>query len=144
MMIQLKKDNIIIKFNISKDTPAIYGSFQEIQQVFLNLVQNARYALNEKYPGKDMDKILEVSCNKISISNNQYVRIIFHDHGIGIPENLLSKTITPFFTTKPLSEGTGLGLSISQRVVVNHGGKMVIESVQEEFTKIIIDLPVTK
>ncbi|MCR4290942.1 MAG: PAS domain S-box protein, partial [Candidatus Scalindua sp.] len=66
MMIQLKKDNIIVKFNISKDTPDIYGSFQEIQQVFLNLVQNAQYALNEKYPGKDMDKILEVSCNKIS------------------------------------------------------------------------------
>ena len=144
MMIQLKKDNIIVKFNISKDTPAIYGSFQEIQQVFLNLVQNALYALNEKYPGKDMDKILEVSCNKTSISNNQYVRIIFHDHGIGIPENLLNKTTNPFFTTKPLTKGTGLGLSISQRIVYNHDGKMVVESVYGEFTKIIIYLPVKK
>ncbi|KHE91808.1 MAG: PAS domain S-box protein [Candidatus Scalindua rubra] len=142
MMIQLKKDNIIVKFNISKDTPDIYGSFQELQQVFLNLVQNARYALNEKYPGKDMDKILEVSCNKISISDNQYVRIIFHDHGIGIPDNLLNKTTTPFFTTKPITKGTGLGLSISQRIVYNHDGKMVVESVYGKFTKIIIDLPV--
>ncbi|MCR4344799.1 MAG: ATP-binding protein, partial [Candidatus Scalindua sp.] len=109
---------------------------------FLNLVQNAQYALNEKYPGKDMDKILEVSCNKISISNNQYVRIIFHDHGIGIPENLLNKTTTPFFTTKPMTKGTGLGLSISQKIVYNHDGKMVVESAYGEFTKIIIDLPV--
>ena len=91
-----------------------------------------------------MDKTLEISCNKISISNNQYVRIIFHDQGIGIPEKILSKTTNPFFTTKPLSKGTGLGLSICQRIIDNHGGKMAIESVQEEFTKIIIDLPVTK
>ena len=48
MTVRLKKDNIIIKLNISKDVPAIYGNSQEIQQVFLNLMQNARYALNKK------------------------------------------------------------------------------------------------
>ncbi len=144
MMIQLNKDNIIVKFNISKDIIAIYGSFQEIQQVFLNLIQNARYALNEKDPGKYMGKTLEISCKKVLIDDYQYVRIIFYDRGIGIPKNILSKITNPFFTTKSTARGTGLGLSICQRIIENHSGKMAIESVQGEFTKVIINLPVTK
>lgn len=139
--VQLKKDNIIIKDNIPKDIPAIIANPQEIHQVFLNLIQNARYALNEKYPGKDKDKIFEISCSKMLIDDYPYVRIIFYDRGIGIPENILSKVTNPFFTTKPHAGGTGLGLSISQNIINNHDGKMTIESIAGEFTNIIIDLP---
>ncbi len=142
--VQLEKDNIIIKDNIPKDIPAIIANPQEIHQVFLNLIQNARYALNEKYPGKDKDKILEISCNKMLIDDYPYVRILFYDRGIGIPENILSKVTNPFFTTKPQARGTGLGLSISQNIVNNHDGKITIESIHGEFTNIIIDLPVEK
>ncbi|MCF6149396.1 MAG: response regulator [Candidatus Kuenenia sp.] len=142
--VQLKKDNIIIKDNIPKNIPAIIVNPQEIHQVFLNLIQNARYALNEKYPGKDNDKILEISCSKLLIDDYPYVRIIFYDRGIGIPENILSKVTNPFFTTKPHAGGTGLGLSISQNIINNHDGKMTIESTYGEFTNIIIDLPAEK
>ncbi|KKM78596.1 hypothetical protein LCGC14_1358350 [marine sediment metagenome] len=142
--VQLEKDNIIFKDNISKDIPAIIANPQEIHQVFLNLIQNARYALNEKYPDKDKDKILEISCNKVLIDDYEYVRIIFYDRGIGIPENILSKIISPFFTTKPPAKGTGIGLSISQNIISNHNGKMTIESIPGEFTKVVIDLPATE
>ncbi|HDY66633.1 MAG TPA: sensor histidine kinase [Candidatus Scalindua sp.] len=142
--VQLEKDNIIFKDNISKDIPAIIANPQEIHQVFLNLIQNARYALNEKYPDKDKDKILEISCNKVLIDDYEYVRIIFYDRGIGIPENILTKVISPFFTTKSPAKGTGIGLSISQNIISNHNGKMTIESIPGEFTKVVIDLPATE
>ncbi len=142
--VQLEKDNIIIKDNIPKDIPAIIANPQEIHQVFLNLIQNARYALNEKYPDKDKDKILEISCNKVLIDDYEYVRIIFYDRGIGIPENILNKIISPFFTTKSPAKGTGIGLSISQNIISNHNGKMTIESMPGQFTKVVIDLPATE
>ncbi|MFQ5713937.1 MAG: PAS domain S-box protein [Candidatus Scalinduaceae bacterium] len=142
--VQLKKDNIIIKDNISKDIPAIIANPQEIHQVFLNLIQNARYALNEKYPDKDKDKILEISCNKVLIDDYEYARIIFYDRGIGIPEDILNKITSPFFTTKPLTNGIGIGLSISQNIISNHDGKMTIESMPGQFTKVVIDLPATE
>lgn len=110
----------------------------------MNLIQNARYALNEKYPGKDKDKILEISCNTVFIDDHQYVRIIFYDHGIGIAEEILFKVKSLFFTTKPPNKGTGIGLSVSENIIHNHGGKITIESIWGEFTKVLIDLPVTE
>ncbi|NOG83072.1 MAG: PAS domain-containing sensor histidine kinase [Planctomycetes bacterium] len=141
---QLKKDHITIKDTISKEIPPLIVNPQEIHQVFLNLIQNARYALNEKYPGKDKDKILEISCNTVFIDDHQYVRIIFYDHGIGIAEEILFKVKSLFFTTKPPNKGTGIGLSVSENIIHNHGGKITIESIWGEFTKVLIDLPVTE
>ncbi len=140
--IQLKKDHIIVKDNIQNDIPPLMVNPQEIYQVFLNLIQNARYALNEKYPGKERDKILEISCKKIFSGDHRYVRIIFTDHGIGIPEETLHRVKNLFFTTKPSSKGTGIGLSVSENIIHNHDGKITIESIPGEFTKVLIDLPV--
>jgi len=70
-----------------------------------------------------------------------YVRITFHDSGTGIPSKILNKIMNPFFTTKPSNIGTGLGLSISHGIITDHGGKIVIDSVEGKYTKVIIDLP---
>ena len=143
--IQLEKDNIIlIKDNIPKDIPPIIANTQEIHQVFLNLIQNARYALNKKYPGKGKDKIFEISCNKVLIDDCQYVRIIFYDRGIGIPRDILHKVKSLFFTTKPSNIGTGIGLSVSENIINNHDGKITIDSILGEFTRVLIDLPITE
>ena len=143
--IQLKKDHIIVKDNIPKDIPhLIIANPQEIHQVFLNLIQNARYALNEKFPGKDEDKIVEISCNTVVIDEDRYVRITFYDRGIGIPEDILHKVKDLFFTTKPSNRGTGIGLSISENIILNHDGKITVESIRGEFTRILIDLPATE
>jgi len=118
----------------------VYVHPQQIQQVFLNLVSNARYALNQKYPGSHENKILEIKCEEISINKKPYIRIIFHDHGTGISASHIDKVINPFFSTKPNRIGSGLGLSISHGIVTEHDGKFSINSVEGEYTKIIISL----
>ncbi|TLD43629.1 MAG: Circadian input kinase A [Candidatus Jettenia ecosi] len=138
---QLRQEGIKVKLDIPKDLPEIYVNPHEIQQVFMNFISNARYALNQKYPGIHENKILEVSCEKITMNEHLYVKITFYDHGIGIPAHIRDKTMDPFFTTKPTSKGTGLGLSISYNIIVNHNGKLTIDSVEGEFTKVILILP---
>jgi signal transduction histidine kinase len=140
---QLKKDSIKIEIDIPVNLPRINAQPQQLEQVFLNIISNARYALNQKYPGGHKNKILEIRCKEIMIDKKPYVRLSFNDRGAGIPEALLGKVMNPFYSSKPSNVGTGLGLSISHSIIKNHGGKLVIDSVEGEFTKVIIDVPVT-
>ncbi len=121
---QLRKDGILLKTEIPAGLPRIIAHPQQIQQVFLNILNNARYALNQKYPGADENKILEIRGEEIDISDRPHLGITFHDRGIGIPAGILPKVIDPFFSTKPKSMGTGLGLSISHGIISDHGGKL--------------------
>ncbi|MBU6391913.1 MAG: PAS domain S-box protein, partial [Planctomycetes bacterium] len=139
---QLQKEGIVLKLNIPQKLPEITANPQQIQQVFLNIVSNARYALNQKYPEAHSNKILEISGEDVTINNYPYVRITFYDHGTGIPSDILNKVLDPFFTTKPRGKGTGLGLSISHGIINDHGGSLTIESVAGEFTKVSVVLPV--
>jgi signal transduction histidine kinase len=86
--------------------------------------------------------MIEIIGEDVKVDDSPYVRIIFHDHGMGIQENLMDKIMNPFFTSKPPGSGTGLGLSISYNIIRKHDGNMRIESVEGEGTKVIIDLPV--
>jgi len=138
---QIYKEGIEMKLNLPKTLPEITVNAQQIQQVFLNLLSNARYALNEKYKEGHENKVIEISGEKITQKDIPCVRITFADHGIGIPANMLDKVMDPFFTLKPKGIGTGLGLSICHRIISEHGGKLTIESVEGEFTKLIIVLP---
>lgn len=143
---QLKKDSIKLILHIPKELPEIIAHSQQIQQVFLNIISNARYALNYKYQGKhdSNSKILEIRGEEIAIDNSHYVKVMFYDRGTGIPANILDKVMNPFFTTKPRGKGTGLGLSISHGVISEHGGKLLIDSVDGEFTRVAVILPVAK
>ena len=139
---QLKNDSIKLLVHVPSASPTIIANHQQIEQVFLNIISNARYALNEKYPGSHEEKIFEVSCKKTTVDNCPYVRITFYDRGTGIPGKIIDRIMNPFFTTKSSTYGTGLGLSISHGIITDHGGKLSISSVEGEFTKVIIDLPV--
>lgn len=141
---QIHKEGILINVNVPQQLPAIFVQPQQIQQVFLNLISNARYALNQKYPGEHAGKTLDISAQQIAINNSPYVRIDFYDKGTGIPSGLLGKVMDPFFTSKPKGKGTGLGLSISHGIISGHGGKLNVESNEGEFTRIIITLPVAQ
>jgi signal transduction histidine kinase/DNA-binding response OmpR family regulator len=138
---QLKKSGIKIEVNIHKNLPHVIAQPQHIEQVFLNLISNACYALNRKYPEAHNDKLLRISAETVTIHSNPYVRITFYDQGIGIPSAIKDKIIDPFFTTKSDSEGTGLGLSISHGIIKDHNGRIKIDSVEGKFTIIFIDLP---
>ncbi|MCK5504927.1 MAG: PAS domain-containing protein [Thermodesulfovibrionia bacterium] len=140
---QIRKDGINFKVNIPSKLIKIPVHPQQIQQVFLNIISNSRFALNQKYPGTHENKILEITYEETTLNNDPYVRIIFSDRGSGISSDIIDKVINPFFSTKPNRIGTGLGLSISHGIISEHGGKLMINSVEGEFTIITIDMPAT-
>ncbi|MCK5505650.1 MAG: response regulator [Thermodesulfovibrionia bacterium] len=139
---QLSKDGINLKVNIQKKLPRIIAQPQQIVQVFLNVISNSRYAFCQEHKGTNEDKIIRITAKEIAVDDSRYIQIIFHDNGSGIPAGIMDKIINPFFTTKPDGVGTGLGLSISHGIINNHGGKITVESLEGEFTEVVVELPV--
>lgn len=113
---------------------------QAIQRIFLNLFNNAFYAVNEEKRIADAGYNPLVSIITKKRDNN--VEIVVSDNGIGIPSQILDKIFQPFFTTKPAGEGTGLGLSLSYDIIKAHGGDVKAESTPGSFTAFTINLPI--
>ena len=138
---QILKSGINLRVEIPKNLPMISARDQEIQQVFLNVISNARYALNQKFVNAHPDKRMTIAAEMIRRRSRTYVRTSFLDQGMGVPAELLNKISLPFVSTKPKGAGTGLGLSISHSIVQGHGGNLHIDSVEGAFTKVVVDLP---
>ncbi|MDD2466993.1 MAG: histidine kinase dimerization/phospho-acceptor domain-containing protein [Desulfobulbus sp.] len=139
---QIRKEGITLAIDLSDNLPPVDVNFQQIQQCIINIINNARYALNEKYPGRHANKRLEITAKCVVINGQPSVHLIFHDRGVGIAAHELAVVTKPFFSTKPFGKGTGLGLNITQKIIADHGGSLLFESVKDEFTKVIIALPV--
>jgi len=121
--------------------PEFEADEARLQQVFLNLVRNAMQAMEGK-PGRvtiSTGMTLEHRLVGTDGRARPTVRIRVQDEGPGIPEEILGRLSTPFFTTK--AKGTGLGLSVARHWVRRHGGRLRIESVLGEGTRIDVDLP---
>jgi PAS domain S-box-containing protein len=138
----IRHDQITLEVNVPEDLPSIRGRSQQIQQVFMNLLTNARDALNGKYEGFDEDKRLVISSHILNKNCQQWVRTTVEDQGPGIPEEVQDRMFDPFYTTKPRDKGTGLGLSISHGIVKDHGGELSVETKVGEWTRFHVDLPV--
>lgn len=138
---QIRKEAIKLEITLPDDLPLIDANFQQIQQCMINIINNSRYALNQKYPGIHENKRLIITGESVVTEDNPKVRIVFHDQGTGIAAQELSVLTKPFYSTKPYGMGTGLGLSITQKIIEEHGGHLTFESIEGEFTKAIIDLP---
>lgn len=136
----LRKEGMILSCEVPEDLPLVLCNPSQIQQVIMNLLTNARDALNSRYPGSDPDKILRVEGRTVEDGQNTWVRLTVMDHGIGIEPTLLGRIFDPFFTTKPINHGTGLGLSVSHGIVREHGGRLLVESVPGEYTRFHLDL----
>jgi signal transduction histidine kinase len=139
--------DIDLDFSSEDNLPKISVVPQEIGKVFLNLLNNAFYAVHERklkelggqspYQPK-----VKVTTKRISKQNGQSgAMITIQDNGVGIPESIQEKIFQPFFTTKPTGSGTGLGLSLSYDIVKAHGGELKVESVEGEGTEFTIFLP---
>ncbi len=112
----------------------------ELSRVFINLIDNACYALLRKKSaaGERFLPRLEITTR----SRGAHVEVRVRDNGTGIAADLLGKVFNPFFTTKPAGEGTGLGLSLSHDIIVgSHQGRLSVDSVEGEFTELLIELP---
>lgn len=139
---QLDKDAITLTVDIPEDLPLLKGNPQQLHQVFLNLLTNSRYALNQCFKGPDPDKCIEIRSVAVIVEGRPFIRTTVTDHGVGIPQDVINRIFDSLFTTKPPGEGTGLGLSISKGLVRDHGGQLTLESVPGEYTVAIVDLPV--
>lgn len=130
-----------IEKDFQEDLPKIKVIPQDLSRVFINIINNACYAVHEKLKikGNDFKSVLKISTRQV----NNEIEIRIYDNGTGIPEEARAKIFNPFFTTKPTGFGnTGLGLSISYDVVVQgHDGKLAVETEEGEFTEFIIHLP---
>jgi signal transduction histidine kinase len=134
---------VIIERDYASDAGMIDAIPQDLSRVFLNLLNNACYAVNEraKKNGAGFTPTLRVK----SVNLGDAVEIRIRDNGMGIPPDVRDKIFNPFFTTKPTGQGTGLGLSISHDIVVQqHGGQLEVETEPGEFTEFIVRLPRTR
>ncbi len=138
----LKRDQITLIADISEDLPKIKCRSQQIQQVVMNLITNARDALNEKYPGFDDNKKIELTSVFFEKDGRRWIRTTVEDRGLGIAPDTMERMFDPFYTTKERSEGTGLGLSISYGIVKDHHGELRVESEPGHYTRFHMDLPV--
>ncbi|MGA0033032.1 MAG: sensor histidine kinase [Burkholderiales bacterium] len=116
------------------DIPAITCSPSQLNQVFLNLINNAAQAI-------------ESGSGEITITTRtegpDQVAVEIADNGKGIPPEIMSKIFDPFFTTKAVGKGTGLGLSISYKIIEQHGGRISVDSTVGTGTRFTIVLPLT-
>jgi two-component system nitrogen regulation sensor histidine kinase GlnL len=142
-LVQLERghEQIRIVRRYDPSLPEFEADEARLQQVFLNLVRNAMQSM-ENEPGRltiSTGMTLEHRLVGLDGRAQPTVRIRIQDEGPGIPEEILGRLSTPFFTTK--TKGTGLGLSVARHWVRRHGGRLRIESVVGEGTRIDVDLP---
>jgi len=119
-----------------EDLPSVRGNFQRLEQVIINLIQNACQALPDPHRG-----IAVLTCYR---QDTRTILVSIQDEGIGIPPESLPHVTAPFFTTKQDKGGIGLGLSISSRIVDEHGGKMAFTSEPGRGTTVEVILPVER
>ncbi len=131
---QIKQEDIKLRLELYDGPLAINASRVEIERLLLNLLNNARFAVNSKESGK----IITV---KSFIRSNIYT-IIISDNGIGIPKDIINKIFDPFFTTKEIGMGTGLGLSLCHGIVKKYSGTISVESEVDLNTTFTLNFPV--
>lgn len=136
---ELTTRNIKYVHDYQQGIPNIMADPSQLEQVFLNIINNAEYAMREK--GKS--GVLTVNIFKDGRKKGgQRVVIEIFDTGPGIPEDVISKLFDPFFTTKPVGKGTGLGLSVSYGIIKEHGGEIYAGNKKEGGALFTIKLPV--
>ncbi len=138
---QFRLRGIEVAQDIEVSLPLVLADAGRLEQVFINLLLNARDAIEEK--GAAAEK--PAGAKRITLSASKsgpYVSIVIADTGCGIPAGVLKKIFEPFFTTKKAGKGTGLGLSISYGIIKDCGGDIRAESTPGEGARFVITLPV--
>ncbi len=120
--------------SLADDLPPIRGHHQKLEQLVVNLLQNAAQALTERSQGIGLVTRYQAEAAEVCLE--------VHDEGRGIPAEIRSRLGEPFFTTRRDTGGSGLGLSLVNAIVHSHGGRLEIDSTPEKGTRMVVHLPV--
>jgi two-component system NtrC family sensor kinase len=131
---QLKVDDVELSRQLDENLPWTMAAPHQLQQVFLNLINNAHQAVMASLGQRCLTLRTETDA--------KVIRVLVIDNGPGIPEDHLGKIFDPFFTTKDVGQGTGLGLSIAFGIVQEHNGRIWAESEPDKGTTFIVELPI--
>ncbi|HEY3070828.1 MAG TPA: ATP-binding protein [Gaiellaceae bacterium] len=129
---QLRLRLINVHLDLLPQSPVVLGSAIQLEQVFINLLANARDALEEAE-----ERGIHISCREAG----GFARVVFRDTGPGIPPGLDQRIFDPFFTTKEVGSGTGLGLSITYGILQEHEGAISVTSPPGAGASFTVDLP---
>ena len=129
----LKASKISLNAQLDANLPLVYGNSGKLQQVFMNLIMNARDAMPR---GGELTLATEF--------DNSTIRVEVSDNGEGIPADHLDKIFDPFFTTKSTSRGTGLGLAVTYGIIREHAGKIRVESLMGRGTSFHLEFPTAR
>jgi len=129
----LRPSKLSLNLQLTASAPAVLGNYGKLQQVFMNLIMNARDAMP-----RGGELTLATECE------DSTVRVEVSDNGVGIPPEHLSKIFDPFFTTKATSRGTGLGLAVTYGLIREHSGKIQVESVPGRGTTFRLEFPMAR
>jgi C4-dicarboxylate-specific signal transduction histidine kinase len=132
MQEQLRLRDIQVSLNLRADGCTVIGNAIQLEQVFINLLTNARDALADASV-----KLVSV----VTVVETDAVMISFRDSGPGIPPGLEQRVFDPFFTTKEVGAGTGLGLSITYGIVKEHGGSISVVNAPGGGAMFTVQLP---
>jgi signal transduction histidine kinase len=132
----LRTSNVEVVTRLQPVLPAVLADGHQIQQVLLNIINNARQAVE----GHQRSGQIKITTEAIGPN----VRITIQDNGPGISEENLRRIFDPFFTTKEVGKGTGLGLSLCYGIIKEHGGNIGVVSRPGEGATFIIDLPIAQ
>jgi signal transduction histidine kinase len=136
----LRRDQITVKCDVPEDLPQVMCRPQQIQQVLMNLITNARDAVNERYHDTECQKTITILASAFNRDGSCWIRLTVGDNGNGIRPETANRVFDPFFSTKARDKGTGLGLSISYGIVKEHGGDIRFETEPGKGTKFHIEL----
>jgi C4-dicarboxylate-specific signal transduction histidine kinase len=136
---QMVDEGVAVQRHFDSGLPLIWGDPIRLEQVFLNLLMNARSALHAS-PRFPKRLVLRTCLAELS-PGVEAVEVEVRDSGTGIPAAMLDRVFQPFFTTKEAGKGTGLGLSISKKIVEEHRGRIEVESTEGEGTIFRVTLP---
>jgi C4-dicarboxylate-specific signal transduction histidine kinase len=129
---QLRLRGIEVELDLCPDELIVLANPIQLEQVFINLLANARDALEES-----PRKVIRIS----SVREGEWIRIAFADTGPGIRADVAPRIFDPFFTTKEVGAGTGLGLSITYSILKEYGGDIGVESRLGEGARFVVELP---
>ena len=137
---QYYNQNVHINLNLSGEKCFTVGNKYRVEQVILNLLSNAKYAVDEQQKmlnNRNYTKTISIS----SFNRGSEVVFEIEDNGTGIPKKNLSNIFDPFFTTKDVEHGTGLGLSISYGIIKEMKGEISVDSQVNKYTRVSVSLP---